>query len=155
MSVAFRRESDEEHLEPKFELPIPPGPNLVTARGAALIADRIVALEAELAATSAEDAVKALQRDLRYWRARAASARPTAPTPGEEAGFGSRVRFRRDGVEATVDIVGQDEADPTHGRLAFTAPLVRALIGATPGDRADFAGRSDAIEILDVGPIPV
>ena len=38
MSVAFRRESDEEHLEPKFELPIPPGPNLVTARGLALIA---------------------------------------------------------------------------------------------------------------------
>ena len=39
MSVAFRRESDEEHLEPKFEIPIPPGPNLVTARGLALILD--------------------------------------------------------------------------------------------------------------------
>ena len=25
MSVAFRRESDDEHMEPKFELPIPPG----------------------------------------------------------------------------------------------------------------------------------
>ena len=37
MSVAFRRESDEEHLEPKFELPIPPGPNLVTERGLALV----------------------------------------------------------------------------------------------------------------------
>jgi hypothetical protein len=24
MSVAFRRDGDEEHLEPKFELPIPP-----------------------------------------------------------------------------------------------------------------------------------
>jgi len=33
MSVAFRRESDEEHKEPRFELPIPPGPNLVTRRG--------------------------------------------------------------------------------------------------------------------------
>ena len=37
MSVAFRRDSDEEHLEPKFELPVPVGPNLVTARGLALI----------------------------------------------------------------------------------------------------------------------
>ena len=37
MSVAFRRESDEEHLEPKFERPIAPGPNLVTPRGLALI----------------------------------------------------------------------------------------------------------------------
>ena len=33
MSVAFRRESDEEHKEPKFEIPIPVGPNLVTAAG--------------------------------------------------------------------------------------------------------------------------
>ena len=33
MSVAFRRDCDEEHLEPKFELPIPVGPNLVTGRG--------------------------------------------------------------------------------------------------------------------------
>ena len=42
MSVAFRRDSDEEHLEPKFELPIPSGPNLVTARGLALIGARPV-----------------------------------------------------------------------------------------------------------------
>ena len=37
MSVAFRRESDEEHKEPRFELPIPPGPNLVTAAGLATV----------------------------------------------------------------------------------------------------------------------
>ena len=37
MSVAFRRDSDEEHKEPRFELPIPPGPNYVTERGLALI----------------------------------------------------------------------------------------------------------------------
>ena len=35
MSVAFRRESDDEHKEPKFDIPIPPGPNLVTRRGLA------------------------------------------------------------------------------------------------------------------------
>ena len=44
MSVAFRRESDEEHKEPKFELPLPPGPNLVTARGLALIEAKAGAL---------------------------------------------------------------------------------------------------------------
>jgi hypothetical protein len=48
MSVAFRREGDEEHLEPKYELPIPPGPNLVTARGAAQIAAKVVELETAL-----------------------------------------------------------------------------------------------------------
>ncbi|MET0269440.1 MAG: GreA/GreB family elongation factor [Sphingomonas sp.] len=154
MSVAFRRESDEEHLEPRFELPIPPGPNLVTAHGAALIADRATALEAAIEATTDEEAVKALRRDLRYWRARAASARITPSTPGDEAGFGSRVRYRRDGVEASVDLVGHDEAEPARGRLAFTAPLSRALMGAGPGDRVDFAGRAEVIEILAVGPIP-
>ena len=41
MSVAFRRESDEEHLEPKFEQPIAPGPNLVTARGLRLLGERV------------------------------------------------------------------------------------------------------------------
>ena len=50
MSVAFRREGDDEHMEPKFELPIPPGPNLVTARGLAHIRAKLAALEAQLAA---------------------------------------------------------------------------------------------------------
>ena len=45
MSVAFRRENDDEHLEPTFELPIPPGPNLVTARGLALIQQTAAAME--------------------------------------------------------------------------------------------------------------
>ena len=48
MSVAFRREGDDEHLEPKFELPLPPGPNLVTVRGLAQIRDKVAELEALL-----------------------------------------------------------------------------------------------------------
>ena len=71
MSVAFRRESDEEHLEPKFELPIPPGPNLVTARGLRLIEEKVAALEARLAEELSEEERKAVLRDARYWRARA------------------------------------------------------------------------------------
>jgi hypothetical protein len=50
MSVAFRRDGDEEHLEPKFELPIPPGPNLVTARGKAMIDEKCAEYEAAIAA---------------------------------------------------------------------------------------------------------
>ena len=70
MSVAFRRESDDEHLEPKFELPIPPGPNLVTERGLALIVARVEALEAQLAGLSDETEIKRVKRDLRYWGTR-------------------------------------------------------------------------------------
>src|SRR3569623_3282999 len=74
MSVAFRRESDDEHLEPKFELPLPPGPNLVTRRGFAQIEARVAELEAELAATGDDEARKSVQRQLRYWNTRHATA---------------------------------------------------------------------------------
>ena len=83
MSVAFRRDSDEEHLEPKFELPIPPGPNLVTARGLALIEAKVAELELRLAEPLPEEERKAVLRDARYWRARAASAQ-LAPVPSGE-----------------------------------------------------------------------
>ena len=154
MSVAFRRESDEEHLEPTFELPIPPGPNLVTARGLALIGERIAALEATLAAEADEMRRKEIQRDLRYWGTRHATAQPMPIASGGIVAFGSRVRFRFNGSERAIDIVGDDEAEPSAGRIAFSAPLVRAMMGAEPGDFADFCGKADAIEILAISPVP-
>ncbi len=154
MSVAFRRESDEEHKEPKFELPIPPGPNLVTARGLALIGERIAALEADLALAETDEAREAVRRDLRYWHTRQTTAEP-APIPGEDVvAFGARVRFRLNGRERAIDIVGTDEADPAADRIAFTAPLAAALIGAEPGETVAFNGREDAIEVLATQAIP-
>lgn len=154
MSVAFRRESDEEHLEPKFELPIPAGPNLVTARGLALIGERIAALDTALAAATDEAVRTDLQRALRYWGTRQATAQLMPDPPGAAVAFGSRVRFRLNGIERALDIVGDDEADPAAGRIAFSAPLARAMMGAEAGDVADFGGKADAIEILAIGPIP-
>jgi transcription elongation GreA/GreB family factor len=153
MSVAFRRESDEEHKEPRFELPIPSGPNLVTAAGLKLAESRVAALEALVAAETDELALADAQRSLRYWRTRLATAELAPPPPEDEAAFGSRVSFRLNGVERIVDIVGDDEADPAADRVAFSAPLARALIGAGPGDLADFAGKADAIEIVAVAAI--
>lgn len=154
MSVAFRRESDEEHKEPRFELPIPPDPNLVTAAGLRLAETKVAELEAKVAAETDELALADAQRSLRYWRTRLATAELAPPPPDGEAAFGSRVTFRLNGQERMVDIVGDDEADPAAGRLAFSAPLARALIGAGPGDWSDFNGKADAIEIVAVGPIP-
>lgn len=151
MSVAFRRESDEEHLEPKFEIPIAPGPNLVTPNGRALIVERVAALDKAVAeCADGPEAVLRLKRDLRYWGTRLATAQMVPPPADGQVGFGSRVRFSLNGAERTIDIVGGDEADPTAGRLAFTAPLARALMGLFEGDLADFAGTPDAIEILAV-----
>ena len=145
MSVAFRRESDEEHKEPRFELPIPPGPNLVTARGLALIESKVAALEALEAPSEVE------KRELRYWRQRLATARIAPAPPADEVGFGSRVRFTLNDQVREVRIVGEDEADPAAGLLALLSPLAQALIGAGEGDVVAFGGKVDAIEIRTVG----
>jgi transcription elongation GreA/GreB family factor len=137
MSVAFRRDSDEEHLEPKFELPVPPGPNLVTPRGLALIETRVAELETQLANPLPEDERKAVLRDARYWHGRRASAQ-LAPTPsGEEVAIGTRVTYLRDGESLTIEIVGHDESEPATARIGFTAPLVRALLGSEIGDEVE------------------
>ena len=150
MSVAFRRESDEEHLEPRFELPIPPGPNLVTARGLVLIEARVAELEAGLSAQTDEAERKATQRDLRYWRTRLATAEPTEGGTCDKVGFGCQVVLNVNGAERTIELVGHDEADPASGKLAFTAPLCRAVMEAEVGERLDFGGRNEAIEVLKI-----
>jgi len=154
MSVAFRRESDEEHKEPKFELPLPAGPNLVTARGLALTEARVAELEAAVAAESEDEAREVLKRELRYWNTRRTTA-VIAPAPEEGvAGIGSRVHIRLAGKERVIDIVGHDEADPAADRIAFSAPLAHALLGGWVGERVDFGGKAEAIEILGVDAIP-
>lgn len=150
MSVAFRREGDEEHLEPKFELPIPPGPNLVTARGLAQIRARVVELETALPGLTDEDAIKAARRQLRYWSTRQATAQLMGKADGSRVTFGCTVTFQMNDSQRTITIVGDDEADPTAGLLSFSAPLSRALMGAEPGEKLDFANAEDAIEIISV-----
>jgi transcription elongation GreA/GreB family factor len=154
VSVAFRRESDDEHKEPKFELPLPPGPNLVTPRGQRLIETRVVALEAIDSDAMAEDDREQHRRTLRYWRTRQATARLAPPPPQEEVAFGSRVSFTQNGQTKRIDIVGDDEADPSANRIAFSAPLAKALIGGYVGERIDFGGKAQAIEILSTEPVP-
>lgn len=154
MSVAFRRDGDDEHLEPKFEIPIPPGPNLVTARGLTLIGDRVDALEATIDALvsgGAEAAIiDAAKRDLRYWQTRQVTAQ-VAPVPnGETVEIGTRVTFRHRGKLRELAIVGDDEADPAAGKVSFSAPLARALMHAEVGDRLEFAGQEDALEVLAI-----
>ena len=149
MSVAFRRESDEEHLEPKFELPLPPGPNLVTPRGLALIEARNAELEAAVTAATPEQ-LPALQRDLRYWRKRLATAQLAPPASGEIVAFGTKVTIEQDGTTRALDLVGHDESDPAAGRIAFTAPLAKALIGSEIGDEVDPPGPGGPITIIAI-----
>lgn len=150
MSVAFRRESDEEHLEPKFELPIPSGPNLVTARGRTLIDMRVSALADAIATAPDPETEQKLRRELRYWHTRQTTAIETAARRDGVAGFGSQVTYALAGKERIVTLVGDDEADPAAGLLAFSSPIARALMGAEAGETVAFNGREDAIEVIAV-----
>jgi transcription elongation GreA/GreB family factor len=154
VSVAFRRDVDEEHLEPRFELPIPPGPNMVTPRGYALIAARVSKIEAALATELAEDERKAALRDARYWRNRLTSAL-VAPAPsGETVAIGTLVTIDRDGEPRTFEIVGHDESDPASDRISFSSPLVRALSGCAVGDEANLPGTAGSIIVKAIAVAP-
>jgi transcription elongation GreA/GreB family factor len=153
MSVAFRREGDEEHLEPKFEIPIPPGPNWVTSRGLALIHERVAEIKARLATLVDDAAILSAKRDLRYWQTREITAEMMPVPAGGTVEFGTRVSFRHNGKLRSLAIVGDDEADPAHDLVSFSAPLARALMGAEPGEVLPFGGKDDAIEVLSIEPI--
>lgn len=154
MSVAFRREGDEEHLEPKFEIPIPPGPNLVTPRGLTLIGERVAELETKIAAGGEETEITAAKRDLRYWQTRQITAELAPEPSGETVEFGTTVTFLLNGKQCVLSIVGDDEADPANGLISFSAPLARALLGSESGEILPFGGRDDAIEVISIAVRP-
>ena len=47
---------------------------------------------------------------------------------------------RDDGRKQTFRIVGEDEADPSHGTVSYVSPLARAVLTYGPGDTVEIAG---------------
>jgi transcription elongation GreA/GreB family factor len=95
-------------------------------------------------------AIAAIQRDLRYWNARRASAQLIGPpTDASCVQFGSTVTFARDdGRRQTFRIVGEDEADPTQGTISHVSPVARALLGNSVGDVVTAGGGE--VKILEI-----
>ena len=157
MSRAFVKEDDQAGAGPLPDRPISPHRNLVTRRGLRLIEDRIARYRSELARASVaadRDAIGRASRELRYWTARLGSAELVEPDPNaQHVVFGALVTVARaDGTEATFRIVGEDEADPMAGRIAWTAPVAQALLGSEPGDvRALPTGE---VEVLSIATAP-
>ncbi|MEM6683148.1 MAG: transcription elongation factor GreA [Pseudomonadota bacterium] len=57
---------------------------------------------------------------------------------GEKAIFGATVTLiDEDDQKVTYQIVGVDEADVNQGRISFTSPIGRALIGKSTGDEVE------------------
>jgi transcription elongation GreA/GreB family factor len=155
MSRAFVKEDADAPPVAPLERAISSAANRVTPRGARLIDEQVATLEAALADTSDEDDAALLRRDLRYWIARRATAQFVEPDPAPEAaGFGTRVTIRRGGNVSELSIVGEDEADPEAGLLAWTSPLAQALDNAEPGDTVQLSagGRTVPVTLIAVGP---
>ncbi len=151
MSRAFVKEIDDAPEPPLAERPVSSAPNLVTPRGMRLIESRVGALEAALRMPGADEA--ALRRDLRYWQLRRATAQIVVPEERPASiGIGTTATIRRGVLMSKVTIVGEDEADPATGRIAWTAPLARALDGAEPGEVVELeaGGRIEEVLVIEV-----
>jgi transcription elongation GreA/GreB family factor len=153
MSRAFVRESDADPGQLP-DRPISPHPNFVTRRGLAAIEGRVRELEAERQAARERDdaALRAgVERELRYWSARRASARVVEPTAADRVRFGMRVTLRLPtGSTQAFRLVGEDEADATHGLISWTAPLAQSLLGREAGESVPFQGVE--AEIVSIEP---
>jgi transcription elongation GreA/GreB family factor len=139
MSRAFVKEQDADAVQDLPDRPISDHPNDVTPEGLAQIeAAEAAAQHAYATAQGTADlaAMASASRDLRYWSARRATAH-VVPKSNDTTTvhFGSSVTIvRDDGREQTFRIVGEDEADPSHGTVSHVSPLARALFGKGIGD---------------------
>ncbi|KQP51280.1 transcription elongation factor [Methylobacterium sp. Leaf399] len=153
MSQAFVREPEGgEAFEDLPDRPISPHTNFVTPEGLAQIEAEVARHQADFAALGPDDKADTarITRDLHYWTARLGTAELVAPTPSDEVRFGSRVEIEReDGTKQSYRIVGEDEADPAQGSIAYVSPMAKALTGKTVGDTVEVNGHE--VEITAVG----
>jgi transcription elongation factor GreB len=144
MSRAFVKEQDEEPGGDLPDRPVSEHVNYVTPAGLRQLEQSVGALEEQRLAllaqandASAQERLAYVDRDLRYFGARLASARPvdTAAQPRDKVAFGAAVTVTQAGAAPrTFTIVGEDEADTKSGKISYVSPLAVALLGAGRGD---------------------
>jgi transcription elongation GreA/GreB family factor len=145
MSRAFVKEQEGDAIvEDLPERPQSPHPNYVTPSGLAKLETQRTALIEQrktLLKESEEDIAKAemlrhVERDLRYLDGRIERAIlvDLSHQPQNEVAFGATVNVvDENGQRHSFQIVGEDEANASVGRVSWVSPLARALIGARIG----------------------
>ncbi|MCC3158134.1 GreA/GreB family elongation factor [Hymenobacter sp. 15J16-1T3B] len=154
MSRGFVKEDDSQAppiIPPRAALP-PNTPNYVTPRGLEQLREELTALEATRSQAEADRAndtdrtrqLGVLNGQLSQLTARIASARVVDPRqqPANEVRFGATVALRpvpvggaKPAAERRFTIVGVDEASVAEGKVAFVAPIARAVLGAKLGQQ--------------------
>jgi transcription elongation factor GreB len=78
---------------------------------------------------------------------------PAAQRERDQVRFGATVELAdEDDNRRKLTIVGDDEADATSGRIAWSAPLARAIIGAKVGDErlVRLPGGEKSYEVIEI-----
>lgn len=146
MSRAFTKEDQAQAPLVVPRAPLPEGvPNYVTSSGfealrkerAALESERArlltAAPEGELAGEVAAYGERLASLDFRI---RSAVVVDPRECPSDQVRFSAEVSLiSESGEKRRYRLVGVDEADAASGRIAFVAPLARALLGKRVGDR--------------------
>ena len=161
MSRAFVKDESWEEPLVAPRAPLPDGvPNYVTARGLRLLREEQAGLEARQRTIEADAALddnerrrrqSVLTTRLREVLARIATAQvvPAGVAGDDAARFGAEITLRSQDEERRLRIVGVDEADPEEGRVAFTSPIARAVLGLKVGQTARLraAGGEETLRI--------
>ncbi len=162
MSRGFVKEEDQEEapvIPPRAALPSGVT-NYVTPVGYDLLLQEKKKLEQEQKNLDQENeterrrASMVIDGKLQLLAARIRSARilDLEKQPRDEVRFGALVKFKKGNRKLTFQIVGVDEADVKKQKIAFTAPIAKALIGAKTGETLTFKlGREiQKLEILEI-----
>lgn len=164
MSRGFVKEGDQEEaiiIPPRAALP-PGVTNYVTPIGLALLKAEKDALEQELQELTIRDenerrrAQTVIRGKLNLLQERILSARvlDVAQQSGEEIRFGATVtyRFTDDSIVHRFQIVGVDEANIQDKKIAFVAPIARALMGHKTGNLVviELGAQKRQVEVLKI-----
>jgi transcription elongation factor GreB len=167
MSRGFVKEDDQE--EAPFipaRAVLPPGEiNYVTPRGYEMLLEEKIAMETSISNLDLEEgkerrhALAILNGKLALLNDRLSSARILKPQDQsqDEVRFGALVSFKflsgeQKGSIKEFQIVGVDEANIKENKIAFVAPLAKALTGKKQNETTEvfMAGKVQQLEIVSI-----
>jgi transcription elongation factor GreB len=160
MSRGFVKEDDQEEapiIPPRAALPNGVT-NYVTPNGLEELKLELKDLEKEQANLTIKDdqerrrAIAVITAKMNQLKERLASARLLDPKdqPKDEVRFGATVKLKNitSNLVQEFQIVGVDEANIKKQKIAFVAPLVTAIIGATTNETVSFILGGEVRELM-------
>lgn len=162
MSRGFVKEEDQEEapiIPPRAALPAGVD-NYVTPEGYKALLHEKTQLEEQQKnldksnETEHRRASMTIDGKLKLLNERIQSARIIDPKkqPKDEVRFGARVKFKKADQILDFQIVGVDEADVKQQKIAFIAPIAKALTGKKSGEKVKFSlgNQTQQLEILKI-----